>query len=537
MDDEAKPRKKKIAIIGSGISSLSSACYLAKEGYRVQVFEKNKQLGGRCRVLEIPFDKNDESKGVFKFDIGPSWYWMPEIFENFFKDFKHQVSDYYNLVQLNPAYQIFFSNQEPIKFSAYFSQIQHLFQQLEPDGRGGDKLAAFLTHGKYTYQKAVNDYMLKPSESFTEFLNLEFLGGVIKAGVLKSYGKEIRRQFKSPVLRQILEYPVLFLGATPGKIPYLYSLMAYTMIVHGTWYPMGGMYKVIEAMVTLATELGVEFYTECEIKQIETEKGLAQNIVIHDLTKGHNSKLFEINKIDNKPLFEKPSITDYYNYKIDFVIAGADYNHVEQTLLDSSDRKYNKNYWNKRTMAPSAILYFLGVDKKIKNLEHHNLFFDRDFDLHSREIYDNPKWPTQPLFYLNMPSKTDSSVSPKNCDSLFVLIPTAVGLIDTQETRDFYYEMVIDRIEKMTGESLRYNIVCKQDYATSNFIQDYNAFKGNAYGLANTLNQTAVFKPSIKSQKVKNLFYCGQLTVPGPGMPPSIYSGKLAAEALIGTDK
>ncbi len=496
---------KKIVIIGSGFSGLSSACYLAKNGYNVTIIEKNKELGGRARIWE---------KDGFKFDMGPSWYWMPDIFEDFFKDFGKEVSDYYNLIQLNPAYRVFHSDFCYTNLPANIDDIRKLFDKLEEDGCGRIKLDKFLEFAEYTYNKGVKEYMHKPSNSVLEFMDIDFLKGVLKAKILNSYGREIDEQFKNPILREILKFPTLFLGSTPEQTPYLYSLMAYAQLVGGTHYPMGGMHKVVEGMVKLATELGVKFITNANVQKI--------------LTKNSDKKSKD-NLVTSISFIKDNQINQL---ECDYLISSADYEHTEQTLLEPKHRRYTDKYWNSRELSPSSLLFYLGIKGRAEGLEHHNLFFDTDFNLHANEIYKNPKWPSDPLFYVCCPTKTDKSVAPTNCENIFILIPLAPNLEDTQELRDKYFEIILGRLKKHLKIDLKEKIILKRDYCIKDFKNDYNSYKGNAYGLANTLKQTAIFKPKIKS-KLANMFYAGQLTVPGPGVPPSIISGKIVSEEII----
>jgi phytoene desaturase len=557
-----KSNKKKVIIIGSGFSSLSAACYLAKDGFDVTVIEKNGDLGGRARVLEAYLDhksdqvedmlvlsedsnqnkkeKKQQKKDLFRFDMGPSWYWMPEVFENFFNDFGKKVSDYYELKKLDPAYRLIIDKDKYVDFPAQIEDIFKLFNKLEGDNKGGLKLAHFLKDGEYTYNKAINDYMARPSYNILEFANLEFGLGVLKGGLLQSYQYQINKQFTNPLSREILNYPTLFLGATPKKTPYLYSLMAYTMIVHGTWYPMGGMNSIVQAMVSLGKELGVKYCINCNVKKIEIENNQAVAVTVQDLARGQNKKLFQHNnsgnnndKSDTEAIFDKVSITDYYDLQTDYVIAGSDYHHSETQLLDPKYRQYSDKYWDKRVLSPSSLIYYLGLDKTIPNLSHHNLFFDADFDKHADNIYTNPQYPQDPLFYACVPSKTDSSVAPKGHENMFLLLPIAPDLEDKEQIREEYFEKMIKRINQQVGFDIKDHIVYKKSYCINDFKMDYNSFKGNAYGLANTIKQTAIFKPSLRNKHVKNLFYCGQLTVPGPGVPPSLYSGRLAAQEII----
>ena len=506
---------KNIIVIGSGFSGLSSACYLAKSGYSVTVIEKNNELGGRARTW---------IKDGFTFDMGPSWYWMADIFEEFFKDFDKQVSDYYELIRLDPAYRVFHSDLNHTDLPAKIEDIKGLFQKLEKDGQGAQKLEKFLEFAEYTYQKGVGEYMRKPSNTIKEFIDLDFLSGVLKAKILNSYGKEIDKQFENPVLREILKFPTLFLGSTPEQTPYLYSLMAYTQLIGGTHYPKGGMHKIVEAMVSLATELGVKFITNSVVTKIITKKDQKNDLVTSvEYTK--------------KDLTNQTDQTDQIIIQeCDYLISSADYEHTEQTLLDPEYRRYDDKYWDNRELSPSSLLFYVGIKEKINGLEHHNLFFDTDFNLHAKEIYTDPRWPSDPLFYVCCPSKTDSSIAPIDCENIFILIPLAPNLKDTQELRNKYFKIVVERMQKKLGIDLTNQIIFKRDYCIQDFKDDYNSYKGNAYGLANTLRQTAIFKPKIRS-KLSNMFYAGQLTVPGPGVPPSIISGKIASQEIINLDK
>jgi phytoene desaturase len=484
---------KDVAVIGSGFSGLASAACLAKEGFNVTVFEKNSLPGGRARKFE---------SDNFIFDMGPSWYWMPDVFEKYFNLFGKTTSDYYKLVRLDPSYRIFYGKDDYLDIPAGVDALCKLFDELEP---GSSKhLLKFLEEGKFKYDIGMNDLVYKPGLSPLEFWDKKLMKGVFKLHVFSSISDYVRKFFKEPKIIKLLEFPVLFLGATPQDTPALYSLMNYADMALGTWYPQGGMYKIVEGMVKVAIEQDVKFKFNSEVEKFEVSAGKINGIQIHnDLV------------------------------KTDYVVSSADYNHVEQNLLPKELRRYSDAYWDKRVMAPSSLLFYLGINKEIKNLLHHNLFFDEDFAKHAEEIYKNPQWPTSPQFYVNCPSKTDPSVAPGGYENIMILIPVAPGLNDTETIREKYFNMVVDRLEKITGESIRDHIVFNRSYAHNDFIADYHAFKGNAYGLANTLMQTANLKPSIINKKVTNLFYTGQLTVPGPGVPPSIISGQVVAKELI----
>lgn len=480
--------QKTISIIGSGFSALSASCYLAKAGHNVSIFEKNETVGGRARQL---------IKDGFTFDIGPSWYWMPDIFEKFFNDFNKSTSDYYQLDKLSPAYKIFFSD-EIITIGDHMDQICEEFERIEA---GSSKpLRKFITRAQEHYDIAINKVVLKPGLSPFELVTKETVTRVDQ--FFKTISSEVRKNFKNPKLISTLEFPVLFLGAKPNQTPSFYSFMNFADFGLGTWHPKGGMYEIIKAMQSLAESLGVSIHTNSNVEKINVESGNSSGITV-------NGKVI----------------------MSDVVLSGADYHHSE-TLLDSQYRQYSEAYWDKRTFAPSSLLFYIGFDKKLINIEHHNLFFDTNFEAHAEEIYDHPQWPEDPLFYVNFPSVTDASMAPDNCETGFFLIPIAPGLEDTPELRQQYFDIIINRFEKRTNQTVKENILFKESFCVNDFISEYNSYKGNAYGMANTLMQTAFLRPKLKSKKVNGLYFTGQLTVPGPGVPPSLISGKLVAELI-----
>lgn len=483
----------KISIIGSGFSGLAAAAYSAKAGHEVELVEKNGQIGGRARVFE---------SGGFVFDMGPSWYWMPDAFENFFHDFGNSASDFYELKKLDPGFQVFFGNGEIIPIPANKKELEDLFEGIEKGS--SRKLDELLKEGEFKYRIGMQKLARKPALSWMEFANYETVSGALRSHVFKSMKSYVRSFFRDPRLVAIMEFPVLFLGAKPSNIPALYSLMNYAALELGTYYPMGGMYRIVEAMKNVAISQGVNIKTNCNVERIVIENNQVTALA-----------------------------TSQGLIKSDVVIASGDYHHIEQSLLEDKYRNYKDSYWNNRVMAPSSLIFYLGVSKKISKLIHHNLFFDRDFEVHATEIYDTPSWPKDPLFYVCCPSKTDPSVAPVGMENLFVLIPIAPGLSDSKEMHDYYYNLIMERLEKECVEDIRTHVVYKRSYCLSDFERDYNAFKGNAYGLANTLSQTAVLKPSIKNKQLKNLFYAGQLTVPGPGVPPALISGQISAQLTI----
>jgi phytoene desaturase len=484
---------KKAIVIGSGFAGLSAASFLAKAGWEVEVLEKHDQPGGRCRHFK--------TEG-FSFDMGPSWYWMPDVFDRYFGCFGKKVSDYYELIRLEPSYRIYWE-QNQMDVPSDYAALKKMFDQLEPGA--GEQLDAFMAEAEYKYRVGVNKLVFKPGQSLFEFLDKELIAGLFRLDVFNNIKSHIGKFFKHPQLRQMMEFPVLFLGALPENTPALYSLMNYADVKLGTWFPRGGMYKIVEGMHKLAVEQGVTFHFNHNVSSIIVENGMAKTVV------ADNGKQFHA----------------------DVVIGGADYHFMETKLLEKQYRSYSEGYWDKRVMAPGCLIYYVGINTKIPNLPHHSLFFDVPFDEHAAEIYTHPEWPRDPLFYLSATSVTDPTQAPEGSENLFFLIPVAAGLDgDDEITRDRYFNILSERLKERTGVDIRNHVVFKRSYAYADFVSDYNAFKGNAYGLANTLMQTAILKPSCKSKKVKNLYYTGQLTVPGPGVPPSLISGEVVAKLV-----
>lgn len=479
-------------VIGAGFAGLSAATSLAHKGYKVTLLDKNDLPGGRARKF---------SEKGFTFDMGPSWYWMPDVFDTYFETFGASVADYYKLLRLDPSYRVFFGKNDIADLSASMEHIYALFERLEPGS--AKELEAFLKDAAYKYEVGINELVYKPGRSVMEFADWRVIKGALQLDLLSSIQSSIRKRFKHPQLRQILEFPVLFLGATPADTPALYSLMNYADMVLGTWYPENGMFSIVEAMVDLAEKQGVQMKLSHTVLGFEYEGNTIVKVK-----------------------------TNQGDIAADIVVAGADYHHVDQQLLPEKFRNYSAKYWDSRKMAPSSLIFYLGVDKKLEGLLHHSLFFDQDFAKHAYEIYTDPQWPSSPLFYVSVPSKTDLDTAPEGMENVFILMPVAPGIEDSEEIREKYYHLIMDRFEDITGQDIRKHVVYKRSYAHKDFISDYNSFKGNAYGLANTLGQTAIFKPALKNKKLTNLYFTGQLTTPGPGVPPSLISGMVVAKEI-----
>ncbi len=484
--------KPKIAVIGAGFSGLTSAALLAQNGFKVEVFEKNSKPGGRC---------NQFTEEGFVFDMGPSWYWMPDVFERYFNRLGKSIHDYISLDRLDPSYQVIFKD-ETWEIPAEYERLKALLESHEKGS--GAKLDTFMKEAGKKYQLAMQDLVYNPSLSWKEYLSWETMLASLQQSLFSSFSALVKKYFKNPKIIQLMEFPVLFLGAKPEKTPALFSIMNYADIQLGTWYPKGGMFEVSKAFEQLAKEQGVKIHYDSPVDKIITEG----NKVTHIKTNAEE-------------------------YVVDQVVSGADYVFTEQLLSNSSAQNYSDDYWEKKQFSPSCLLFYWGVDTEIPNLEHHNLFFDADFSEHSKEIYDSHSCPENPLFYVCTPSKTDATVAPEGKENIFVLIPISAGLTLNEAEIQRLKKIVIQRIQAQTGIDISDKMIVEKVFQTPDFISQYHSYKGNAYGLANTLMQTGPFRPSIRNKKLKNMWYCGQLTVPGPGMPPAIISGTIVADYIV----
>ena len=477
---------KNVIIIGGGFSSIAASCYLSKAGFNVTIYEKNKDLGGRARQLK---------RDGFTFDMGPTWYWMPDVFERFFLDFNKKPSDYYLLDKLSPAYSVYFDVLDYITILDNLDEISNSFETIEEGS--SQKLKSFIANAKSNYDIAIKDLVYKPGESFLELVTPKTIAKLNQ--FFGNVSNDVKAIFKNKRLQSILEFPVLFLGAKPSNTPSFYNFMNYADFGLGTWHPKGGMFEVVNGMIKLAKSLGVTIKTEAPIDEIRVIDNKVSGVIV-------NGEFIES----------------------EIVLSGADYVHTEK-LLPISNRQYSDEYWDKKTFAPSSLLFYVGFDKKLKNIEHHTLFFDTDFDVHAESIYDEPKWPEKPLFYASFPSKTDHTFAPEGKEAATFLIPLAPGIQDTDEIRHKYFKKIIKRLEELTNQKVSDTILFVESFGVNNFVDDYNSYKGNAYGLANTIFQTAFLRPKLKSKTVEGLYFTGQLTVPGPGVPPALISGKLSA--------
>jgi phytoene desaturase len=484
--------EKRVLIIGAGFGGISAAALLARDGFKVKILEKNEQAGGRARVWK---------KDDFVFDMGPSWYLMPDVFDKYFALFNKQTRDYYELVRLDPNYRVFFGTEKTVDVPAGRKEIDKLFDQLTPDG--STKLKEYLDVAQYQYEIAMQEFMYREYKTVFDFFNWKVITKGTKLKIFESFDKFARRYFEDPDIRKILEYTVVFLGGSPNNTPGLYSIMSHVDFGLGVWYPYGGIGKLVEGFTRLAEEQGVEILLDQNVQKIHIEHGHAKKV-----------------------------ITDKGTLEADIVLVNADYQFAETKLLDKKYRSYDQGYWEKRKMGPSAFLIYLGLNKRLSSLLHHNLYLDPSWDEHFRSIFDEPAWPESPSYYVSCPSKTDKTVAPPGCENLFILVPVAPGLEDNQSIRDKYFDKTIAHLEKLIGEKIRNHILIKRTFAHNDFKQDYNAYKGTALGMSHTLLQTAIFRPAHQSRKVENLFYTGSYNHPGIGVPMVIISSQIVSKEI-----
>lgn len=482
-------------MIGAGVAGLGTAALLVKRGYEVTVLEKNKEIGGRGRMW---------IKDGYKFDMGPSWYMMPEIFEQYLAKFGKKVSDYYQLKRLPINYKVFFENGKRLEIKSKLTANKKLFSE-EEDG-GGEKLERYLKSSGKIYEGAIKDLVYMDYENWIELIQPKLLPYLFEAKFFETFHQYVTGIFKNKNLQKILEFTTVFLGGSPYNTPAFYRLISYTDFVGGIWYPMGGMHEIFEMLYKLAREQGVKIQTEEEVIKIEVENGKATGVK-----------------------------TKKGCYEAEVVVSGADYWWTETKLLEKQWQSKKKSFWEKAVMSPSALVIYLGLSGRLKNLDHHNLYFSDDWEMGFEEVYSKKSWPKNPSYYVHVPSVTDRSVAPKNGETMMILVPVAPFLDDSK--REKITEKTIAHLEKISGEEIASKIRVKRVFSHRDFEADYHAYGGAAFGLAHTLGQTAMFRPRNRSRKVKNLYYAGQYTNPGVGVPTGLISTMIVDKLIAKREK
>lgn len=484
----------KAIVVGSGFGGLSAAALLAKDGFKVTVIEKNEQIGGRASV----YTEDD-----FYFDMGPSWYLMPDVYEKFYAEFGKKPQDFFQLDKLDPSYRIFFGDEKVVDVASDIEKNYQLFESFEEGG--AEKLKKYLAESQEVYDFSIDEMLYRDYTSVLDFLSGKLMLRGYKLKIWENLQHYVNNHFESDEARKIVQYSIGFLGGSPQNTPSFYHIMSHIDLTMGVWYPQGGMRKVASSMQDLCQEYGVEFKLNEPVKKLEVED-------------------HEVKKV----------ITSKSSYEADIVLVNADYAHAEIELLEEANQTYDERYWDKKILAPSAMVAYLGIDKEMDQFAHHNLFLDKDWEAGFDSLFDPKKadWPKNPSYYVNVPSKTDTSAAPDGYETLFILIPLAPGIEDNPEIREEFYNMIMDDLENKVGENIRDHIMVKRIFALTDFKERYNAYKGTALGLSHTLRQTALFRPAHMSKKVKNLYYSGHYTHPGIGVPMVLISSQIVAQEI-----
>ena len=488
---------KRLVVIGAGIGGLGTAGLFAKKGYDVTVLEKNENFGGRANIFE---------SGGFRFDMGPSWYLAPDLFKHYFELLGEKVEDHLDLKRLDPSYRIFFRNDaHPLDIHSDLATDTRTFEAIEPGS--GDKLRVYLKQSEYQYGVATEHFMYKNYDTVFDFLNRRVMTEGQKLSVFSKMHSFVSRFFKSRKLQQVMEYTMVFLGTSPYDAPALYNLMSHMDFNQGVFYPMGGFYELIKALCSIAEKNGAKLRNRAEVDEIIVENGATTGV----------------------------RLTDGEIVPADIVISNADMWFTETRLLDEPWRMHPQKYWDKRVMAPSAFIMYLGTSEKLPGIAHHNLLFSEDWRKNFDDIYKHPSMPDEPSLYVCAPSVTDPSVAPPGKENLFVLVPIASDLKMSDAEKDAYADKVLSLMEtEMRLPGLREKIEYRRIYTVENFAADYNSFKGSALGLAHTIWQTAIFRPKNRSTKVKNLYYVGAGTNPGIGTQICLISAELVYKRVQG---
>ena len=481
-----------VVVIGGGFGGLSTACYLSDAGADVTVLEKNEQLGGRASRLEVD---------GFKFDMGPSWYLMPDVFERFFNYFDREPSEYYELTRLDPHYRIFFKDGDRVEMVPDREQNREVFESYEPGA--GDRFDEYLAKSKKNYEVGMEHFVYEDRAELSDYADWDVMKNARGLSLIGSMQDHVEQYFDHPKLQQIMQYTLVFLGGAPTNTPALYNLMSHVDFNMGVYYPENGVGGVVDGIVELADELGVTFHTNAPVSEIRGREGA----------------------------FVTRTETDAEFYS-ESVVSNADYRHTEMELLPPEKRQYDPDYWDSRTYAPSAFLLYLGVEGDVGDLAHHSLVLPTDWDDHFEQIFDDPAWPADPAYYLCVPSQTDDDVAPDGHSNLFALVPIAAGLDDSEEHRQRYRNLILDDIAEHTGVDLRDRIVVERSFCVDDFADRYNSTAGTALGLAHTLEQTALLRPGHHSSAVDGLYFTGSFTTPGIGVPMCLISGQLTAEKM-----
>lgn len=486
----------KVVVIGGGFAGLSAAAFLAKQGCDVVLLEKNKTLGGRARVLH---------KKGFRFDMGPSWYMMPEVFERFFKHFGKTVADYYQLEQLHPRYQVFFDDKTSLVMSEKLEDNANVFETQEAGAK--EKLKEFIEKLRVPYQTSIGKFIYLDIWSVRSWLNFhnvrELFPLIFSLRLWESWHDFVGRFFKNEKLQKIMSFPAVFLGGSPFNTPSIYAVLAWADFQGGAWYPKGGMGAVVEAVIQTAREQGVRILPESDVDRIDLIDGKVVGVTA------------------NKQF-----------YQADVVVGACDLANLETKLLPQQYQTWDASYWKKATLSISSMLVYIGLNTRLSKVAHHNMYFSKNWKQNFSEIFEHNTLSADPSFYISVRSMSDRSIVPKNSEEIVLLVPMGSGTVVTKEQLETYADEAIAKTEELLGEPIKKHIVVKEVYGPEQFAQDYHAFQGTALGLAHTFSQSLWLRPNVKSAKVNGLYYAGQYTNPGVGVPTALVSGELVASII-----
>ena len=479
---------RSVAVVGGGIGGLSAACYLADDGADVTVVERHERLGGVANRIE---------RDGYTFDTGPSWYLQPEVFERFFGQFGHEPGDFYDLDFLDPKYRVFWTDGDRVTVPADREGVREVFESYE-DG-AGEALDEYLERAREAYDLGMERFVYEDRARLRDMLDLDVVRSGRALPLLRTMDDHVKRYVDHPKLRQLLEYTLVFLGGSPYNTPALYSMLSWADHGLGVAHPEGGMYSVVQALEELGSELGVEYRTDTEVHAVRGERGA-----------------FTI-ETDGGPV------------AADLVVCNAPPAAADRELLPPGERL--RDDWDDATFAPSAFMLYLGVEGDVDPLAHHSLVFPTDWDDHFDAIFEDPRWPTDPAYYLSVPSQTDDTVAPEGGNTVVVLVPIAPGLDDGPEAREQYRDAVLDSLATDTGVDLRDRIVVEAEACVSEFARRYDRPQGTALGLAHTLRQTGPLRPAHRAGP-DGFYLVGADTTPGIGVPMCLISGEHTAAAV-----
>lgn len=515
--------QKRIVVIGGGVAGLATATLLAADGHDVELVEKNPDLGGRA---------GSWAHSGFRFDTGPSWWLMPEVFDHFFRLVGTSTEQRLDLRSLDPAYRVFFEGDaDPIDITADVDLNRKVFESVEPGA--GAALDDYLTSARRVYDLAVQRFLYTNFDSAAAYLGPTVLRNApeLTRLLLRTLDRFIAERFTDRRLRQILGYPAVFLGSSPDRTPAMYHLMSWLDIADGVRYPVGGFTTLVDALAAVALEHGVRVHTSTTAVAIETTP---RRRLTGPLGRRASVRGVRVRDDDG----------DERTIDADVVVGATDLHHVETRLLPARLRTFGEKWWDRAVSGPGSVLVFLGVRGELPHLAHHSLFFTEDWTTNFDAIFESPtRVPDPASIYVCRPSATDPSVAPAGHENLFILVPVPadpdLGAGGEDGHGDATVERIADRAIALVADwagvpDLAERIAVRRTVGPADFVTDVNAWSGGALGPAHTLRQSAFFRATNRSRKVDGLYYAGHSTTPGIGLPMCLISAELVRKRLRG---